>query len=227
MPIDVICPGCRARFSVSDKFAGKKGPCPKCKAEITVPSKGEEVVVHEPEQFGPKTTSGVAVLKPITRKETKLTPVAIVGIVGAILLVFACAFLLRSLEEIPRSLLAVGAVVIAAPLVLAGYTFLRDDELEPYRGISLAIRVVICSIAYAVLWGVFAWLPSLAFHLEELQVFHLIFLIPPIAGLGALASQVSLDLDFGNALIHYGLYVLVTSVLCMIMGVPLVHMAAI
>ena len=37
MPISVVCPGCKARFNVSDKFAGKKGPCPKCKTVLTVP----------------------------------------------------------------------------------------------------------------------------------------------------------------------------------------------
>ena len=45
MPIQVTCPKCFTRFSVSEKFAGKKGPCPKCKSEITVPDVGEEVVV--------------------------------------------------------------------------------------------------------------------------------------------------------------------------------------
>jgi hypothetical protein len=38
MPIQVTCPGCKAQFNVSEKFAGKKGPCPKCKAVITIPA---------------------------------------------------------------------------------------------------------------------------------------------------------------------------------------------
>lgn len=37
MPILVTCPGCKAQFNVSEKFAGKQGPCPKCKAVITIP----------------------------------------------------------------------------------------------------------------------------------------------------------------------------------------------
>ena len=49
MPINVTCPGCLKRFSVADKFAGKKGPCPKCKKIITIPKKEDEVVIHAPE----------------------------------------------------------------------------------------------------------------------------------------------------------------------------------
>ena len=51
MSIPVICRGCHARFKVSDKFAGKSGACPKCKATINVPTKEEEVKVHAPAEF--------------------------------------------------------------------------------------------------------------------------------------------------------------------------------
>ena len=68
MPIKVICPGCTKRFTVSEKFAGQKGPCPHCKAEIKIPEVAEEeVVIHAPENFGPKDAGGRAVLKPIER----------------------------------------------------------------------------------------------------------------------------------------------------------------
>ena len=36
MAIKVLCPGCRTLFTVSDKFAGRTGPCPKCKAPFLV-----------------------------------------------------------------------------------------------------------------------------------------------------------------------------------------------
>ena len=69
MPIPVTCPGCLARFTVSDKYAGKQGPCPKCKQTITVPDKSQEVVIHAPENYGPKDAGGRPVLKPIKRVE--------------------------------------------------------------------------------------------------------------------------------------------------------------
>jgi predicted Zn finger-like uncharacterized protein len=38
MPIRIECPSCQARFTVSDEAAGRRGRCPKCKGEITVPT---------------------------------------------------------------------------------------------------------------------------------------------------------------------------------------------
>jgi hypothetical protein len=227
MPIDVTCPGCHTRFRVSEKFAGKEGPCPKCKMKIKVPDKAEEVVVHAPEQFGPKDKSGRAVLKPIGRTDTTMSPLLAVGIGAAILVALVVALMLRTYDgQVPLPILIIGALVLAPPLVIGGYAFLRDDELEPYRGLTLFVRVGICSIVYAALWAVFAWVPSLAFHLDQLEVFHLLFLIPPIVVLGAVASLASLDLDFGSALVHYGLYVLVSVILCFIMGIQLLGVAA-
>ena len=73
MPINVTCPNCQTRFKVSDKFAGQTGPCPKCKSPIKIPKKEEEVVIHSPDEFGPKDTSGRAVLKPLERQEANYT----------------------------------------------------------------------------------------------------------------------------------------------------------
>ena len=60
MSIIVVCPGCLKSFKVSDKFAGKKGPCPNCKRTLQVPTKEQEVQVHAPEAFagGGKNASG-------------------------------------------------------------------------------------------------------------------------------------------------------------------------
>ncbi len=229
MPIDVTCPNpkCRTRFRVSEKFAGKEGPCPKCKQSIKVPELTEQVVVHAPDQFGPKDQKGRAVLKPIGRTDAKMSPAMLVAIMAAVCVALVVALVLRSYEgQVPLAILAIGAVVLAPPLVVGGYSFLRDDELEPYRGMALWVRVAICSIVYAALWAVFAWVPGLAFHLESLELFHLLFIIPPIAALGAIAALATLDLDFGSALIHYGFYVLVTAVLCIIMGISMLGVAA-
>ncbi len=94
MAILVVCPSCRARFQVSEKFAGKQGPCPKCKGVINIPALDEQVKIHEPEQFaeGGKDAKGRAVLKPVARVETKVQPVMVVGMVGAALMAFVIAW---------------------------------------------------------------------------------------------------------------------------------------
>ncbi len=81
MAIQVTCPGCLKRFKVSDKFAGRKGPCPNCKAELQIPRADEKVVIQEPDEFvsGGKTSAGRLDIKPIARRDTKVSPVVAVG----------------------------------------------------------------------------------------------------------------------------------------------------
>lgn len=222
MSIEVVCPGCKKRFSVSDQFAGKKGPCPKCKTVIQVPEKADEVVVHGPDAFGPKDSTGRATLKPIERKETKFSPILTGAIVGAILLVVVLAWLLRSdnPDDTSMVILAIGAVILGPPLILGGYTFLRDDELAPLKGTELMIRVAGCSLAYAATWGLLAIVQFYVFEGDPLEVIHMAFLAPVMAGIGAFAAYASLDLEWGTAAIHYGMYLLVTIALRLIMGLP-------
>ncbi len=221
MPISVLCPGCKKRFNVSDKFAGKKGPCPKCKTIISVPEKTEEVVIHAPEEFGPKGTSGRAVLKPIERQETKVSPAMLGAILGSSLVVLLVAWWLRG-QEVPGILLAVGAMALGPPLAWGGYGFLRDDELEPHGGRELAIRVGACGLVYALLWGVFYLIAYFGLGLGpgELEVVHVSFLLPILVGLGSFTAYASLDLDFSVGAVHYALYLAVTILLRLVMDLP-------
>ncbi|MBM3999975.1 MAG: hypothetical protein FJ297_10635 [Planctomycetes bacterium] len=221
MPIPVTCPTCHKRFQVSDKFAGQKGPCPSCKGIIQVPAKSEEVVVHAPEEFGPKSTSGTAVLKPIGRSEARFSVPAAAGIGAGVLTVFLVAWLLRSEEgKVALPILAAGAVLLGPPLALGGYTFLRSDELEPHRGRALYVRSLVCGLVHAALWGVYALGIHLVFEGEPLETYQLAFAAPVLVAAGAFASVLSLDLDPTSGAIHYGLYLLVTVVLRLVMNLP-------
>ncbi|MDX1948414.1 MAG: hypothetical protein SFU86_23705 [Pirellulaceae bacterium] len=222
MAIDVTCPGCKQRFQVSDKFAGKKGPCPKCKFVITVPEKKDEVVIHAPEQTGPKDSKGVAVLKPLVREEVRLSRTLIGIIVGSVLLVLVIAFVLRLAfpgGTIPPLITIVGAVLLAPPLAIAGYTFLRDDELEPHRGQDLWLRLIAPSVVYPLLWGAF-WL--VVWYLDPTLkppglIFAAIAMIVAIVA-GAVTAQASLDLELGQGALHYTLYLVSTVILRLVMG---------
>jgi len=218
MAIDVICPGCHARFQVSEKFAGKKGPCPKCKVTITIPSAAQEVVVHAPEVSGPKDSKGQSVLAPIFRSEPKVSTPVIIGIVASVFVILLVGLILRIATKgnVPPGLLIVGAIALAPPLAFAGYTFLRDEELEPYRGISLIMRLIPCSIVYPLLWGVY-WL-IFAYLDVRPELMQMIFVLPAVVGAGALCAQASLDLEFGTGALHYALYLSATVVLRLLMG---------
>jgi hypothetical protein len=224
MAIVVVCPSCRASFQVNDKFAGKQGPCPKCKATIKIPELGDEVKIHEPEFGGPgaKDSKGRSVLKPIARVEAKVPPVMVAGIVGAVVLAFAVAFALRGsdLKSTPL-VLGLGAVVLAPPVVMGGYTFLRNQELEPYRGQALAVRVAICSLVYAALWGaVWALKTFVVGGVGSGETWkYFVLAIPPML-IGALTSLGSLDLDFGSGFFHYCLYLVTCILLRLAMKLP-------
>jgi hypothetical protein len=222
MAIDVTCPGCKTRFQVSDKFAGKKGPCPKCKVVILVPKKEDEVVIHAPEQTGPKDSKGVAVLKPLTRIETVLSPLAIGSIVGAIVTTLLVALMLRvsapTPGNIPGFITALGAIILAPPLAFAGYTFLREQELEPFRGKDLILHLIAPSVVYPLLWGIY-WAVFAYLNLDA-STFNvgLVGALMAFFAAGTFCAFASLDLEVIPAALHYGLYLATTVLLRVIMG---------
>src|SRR5688500_2875242 len=128
MPLNVICPGCKKRFTVSEKFAGQKGPCPQCKTVIQIPEKQEDVVIHAPEGAGPKDSKGTAVLRPILRKDTTFSGKMAGAIAEGVVVTFVAAWIIGSTyqpkekgqkAEIPWPLQALAAIALAPPLALA------------------------------------------------------------------------------------------------------------
>jgi hypothetical protein len=225
MSIQVICPNvkCRERFVVSDKFAGQTGPCPKCKSPIRIPKKEEDIKIHAPEDAGPKDASGKLVLKPIARKDAKFSIVlaVIIGVMVVVALGGAYAIGVVFEGNAPWWILAPGAVLLAIPLGYGGYAFLRDDELEPYSGQELLVRSVIAAAIYASIWGIFALLRVFVFP-EGISLMVLAIVGLPLAAVGAVAAYGSLDLSFGSAALHFGLYAVFTLALALLMKVDLI-----
>ena len=205
MPIRVTCPGCHTRFNVSEKFAGKDGPCPKCKKTITVPSASEEVKVHAPEEFGPKTTAGKAVFQPVVRKEAKITPVQIVLILAVIIGFLLIAVLVRGnvpdKAEFSSWVLLLGAILLALPCSYAGYSFLGDSELGKLQGQELWGRILICALTYGVTW---LTIPLISYGVGP-EVGMFIGLGGMIA-IGAVAAYLFLQIDFLIGILHFGLF---------------------
>jgi hypothetical protein len=217
MPIAVICPGCRAQFRVSEKFAGKEGPCPKCKARITIPL--DDVKIHVPEEAVPTEAGGKAVTatgtpRPVarTKRELKAVPALIMG--GATIIVVAVAWLGGDLIRASAIVRIVGLLLVSLPLAVAAYAVLRDEELEPYRGQELLLRATLCAAGYALLWGVFWYLPDDAFGSN----LSWLFIAPPFVVVGAGIALGCFDLPFQEALLHYLFYVLACLALRWLVG---------
>lgn len=224
MAIQVTCPGCLTRFEVQDKFAGKKGPCPKCKAEITIPALTEKVVIHAPEDAGPKDREGKSVLKPIMRQEVKVTRTQILLVGAAVFIAFFTAFGLRLTGETPLFLKVLGILLIAPPLVWSGYAFARDSELEPYRGQEAWLRVAIQSLICAALWLVYAFVPAYLFDLEaasEAPYWLVGVTLAAMIALGALGAVAVFELEFSGGLVVSGLYFVATLALAVTAGITL------
>jgi hypothetical protein len=216
---------------VGDQHAGKTGACPKCKGQIQIPAAGDEVIIHAPEsEAGAKDATGRNVLKPLKRKETKFKLNAALVIGGAVILTVAIAFLLgNSKGEIGDAMtyvLAGGAILLGPPLAYAGYFFLRDDELEPYRGVDLLIRCTACGLVYAGLWGLYWYLGyqifgSEAYSIEGLELYQLGILTAVMIGIGTGTAVVCFDLEPLTAFFHFALYFGATVLLRAVMGLTL------
>ena len=227
MPIQVTCTKCKKTFKVSDKFAGQEGPCPSCKTKIKIPdAPAPEVVIHEEAPVGPAAvkvgggaTAGAKSTRPISRKETVLSPVGIVlGVVG-VAVVVALSYILRDLLKDNLALRAVGLALVSVPIARAGYSFLREEELEPHSGTALWVRSAICGVLYSALWGVMHFvLPMFAS-----DAYAFAALVP--AGLALAAGGgiafATLDLDFGNGFIHCCFFALLSLALGAIVGLDM------
>ena len=220
MPINVTCPSCHSRFKVSDQFAGKEGPCPKCKAKIKIPKLEEEVVVHAPQSFGPKDKTGEGTLKPIFRTETQVPAATWIICISALLVILGSGLWLRDPNDGQSiATLAIGAVCVAILISRLGYAFLRDEELEPFYGKMLWGRVLISAALYAGTWAGLTWLP-IAVGLDSLAVYEMIILLGIAIGFGTGVAYLCFDLELGSAFFHYAFYLAATILLRLMMALP-------
>jgi len=223
MPINVTCPGCMTRFTVGDKFAGQKGPCPKCKSVITIPEPSEEVIIHAPEhsEAGSVGIGGRHALKTYKRQDAKFKPLVFAAVIGCVLVALLVAVVLRtSGTKSEMWLLALAAAVLGPLSAWAGYTFLRDAELEGYRGTSLAIRAVICGLVYALLWGVYMFIGGYWGLPGGLEIYKLVVLAAIPLTIGTLAAFVSFDLEPFSAFFHCAMYFTITVLLRIVADLP-------
>jgi hypothetical protein len=131
---------------------------------------------------------------------------------------------------VPIPITIAGSILLGPLLAFAGYTFLRDDELAPYRGTEVLLRSLACGLAFAAIWGaywfVFAYLnprPPAGWQ-PNWQVMAVV--VPVMVALGAVASQASFEFELTTGALHYAMYLAVTVLLrVIIMGPKAAHWA--
>lgn len=219
MAIQVICPGCMRRFEVSDRFAGKKGPCPKCGNIIEIPK--DNVIIHAPDEIiieGRKVKNPDFV-RPIEREPYAFTRRQLItNIVGAILLV-AFAYLFHFLEDrTPMKIMAavLGTFAVAFPIAKYGYIMVRNpDDLEIFLGGELYRRSFFVALGYMLSWFLFE---LLMLWLNPGFFFFLCFI--PVAILASFIPLMVFDTDFGDSLMLYLIFALVMVLLRGLMFMP-------
>ena len=221
MPIQVVCPGCKARFTVSDQFAGRTGPCPKCKQPIKVPAPAvQAVTIHEPEApVATSTGTGRIPTAPLKNTERPVSQLQFWLTGLSAVFAVAAAFLARLAwgpGRAPGWALAAAALALAWPCAVVGYRLMRDRELEPWRGRPLLIRTLMCAAVYAGLWGLRGFVPA---EMTS-EMWQWIYIGPIFFAIGGLGAFATLDLDWGAAVAHCSLYVIVTAFLRWLAGFP-------
>ncbi len=224
MSITVTCPGCHKKFVVSEKFAGKSGPCKYCKTIIKIPNEvpaAEKVVIHGGDSFssGGKNAEGKLVLKPLERSEKKFDRVRAIIIAVGILGVLLLTYLLRGVLS-QNILIAAAGLCIVTPVIVGGlYPLVKKDEmLESIHGFDFYWRTGVISLVYAGMWGAVTYLIHIGTLNSQSTVMWVICSIA-LAAFGTFMCLCFYELEWGNAVFHTLAYILVIFLLRYLAGI--------
>ncbi len=206
MAIRVICPGCMTSFEVDDRFAGKKGPCPKCGHIIEIPK--EKIVIHGSDDVtsNGKTKPGRGQdARPILQRRFVYTGKqvfwGVMGSLGAI----AAAFLVGAAGSAMFSAIvgAIAVFLIAFPISEVGYMFIRDEnDLEIFLGNERHIRAAKAAAVFGASWLVFE---AFVHFLGGTGLMSCVYLLV-IGAIGAIGALIFFDCNYGKALLVYSMF---------------------
>ena len=118
------------------------------------------------------------------------TFVALIGGYGPVV----AALVLRGSEAAGSGLVLGGGAILLGPLIAwSGYTFLRDQELEPYSGNALGVRCLACGAGFAAGWLAYYVLAAQiggSWTIGEFTPLVLVFLCGVAVGIGTFATSV-------------------------------------
>lgn len=215
MAINVVCPGCFQRFSVSERFAGQKGPCPKCGQVIEIP-KGD-VVVHEEEGFGGKGASGKLLTKPLERMQLAFSNGQIGLLAGGGAAVLLISIGLGFTGDFGGKVFVAALVqgLLGPVMAMLLYPFLAGSEdLGVYEGKELTTRGGLCGLGLALTWWGFL---AAAYYLGMTNPISWVILVPCVV-IGVMAAYGALDISVPSGVLLYLVFFLVLLVLFWLSG---------
>lgn len=226
MSITVTCPGCHKKFVVSDKFAGKSGPCKYCKTIIHIPNEvpaAEKVVIHGGESFssGGKNAQGKLVLKPLGRKEKKFNTVRAIIIAAGILGTLIAAIILGKVFDLNKNFLVASiALCVVTPVIVGGlYPLVKKEEmLESIHGFDFYWRTGVISLIYAGMWGAITYLIHIGTLNSQTTTMWAICTIA-LAAFGTFMCMCFYELEWGSAAFHTLAFILITLLLRYLAGI--------
>lgn len=202
MAIRVICPGCMSSFEVDDRFAGKKGPCPKCGHIIEIPK--EKLVIHAPDMVtdGKKTRAVGHDAKPIAMKRFVWTGKDVFWSILGSLGVISLLFLIGAVHNHVLSTIvgAIAAFGIAYPICDFGYMLIRDEnDLEMFLGNERHKRALFAALVFGASWIVFEIFVAFLGGQGAITCLYMIGL----GAIGAIGALVFFDCNYGKAFLVY------------------------
>ncbi len=198
MSIHVICPGCMTQFEVSDRFAGKKGPCPKCGHIIEIPKQNVTIVSPDELVVDGKKVQNPDHIRPIEQKSYSFTASAILVNLSVLTAVLAVALVFHFVHFLPLAIPVGVALVLAVayPLMKYGYMTFRDpNDLEIFLGGQLGKKSILGAAVLLALWLVY----ELILYYLNPGGMALAYLVP-VALFAAFVPIVIFDMDFTDAL---------------------------
>ncbi len=195
-------------FEVDDRFAGKRGPCPKCGHIIEIPK--EKLIIHAPDTItdGGKTKATALAghdARPIAAKRIIYTGKQIfwgvMGALGALALTYLVGA--SGLTLVAKIFGAIAVFLIAYPIAEFGYTLIRDEnDLEMLLGNERHWKSFYTALVFGASWLVFE---GFAYFLNATGPMTCLYLLV-CGALGAIGALVFFDCNYGKAVLVYALF---------------------
>lgn len=221
MPIDVICPGCHKRFQVSEKFAGKKGPCPGCNTVIEIPKLEDVVVVHERETTK---TGAPAKINSIQRQKTTVSKFELIFGLSTLVLGFIITAAVRMALPEPSSTQLFFMAILAGGLLgigtsLLGYIVFRSQDTAIDNGRKTLIKVCLVGLAYVFIWRLLALITTGVLTQDgDVILPGVIILAIAFAAMASFLPMALFEFEYIQGLIHVVLFVASLAIYSLILG---------